>query len=94
LINRVEALRAVAAVRASGLLRLRNRKELEMRLMTLISRMILRIALAVFQIVVSGLGNAAGVADPGGTWLTEDGRARVRIERCGAKLEQVCGFIV
>jgi uncharacterized protein (DUF2147 family) len=65
-----------------------------MKLMTLISRMILRIALAVFQIVVSGLGNAAGVADPSGTWLTEDGRARVRIERCGAKLEQVCGFIV
>ncbi len=65
-----------------------------MKLTTLISRMILRIALAVFQIVVSGLGNAAGMADPSGTWLTEDGRARVRIERCGAKLEQVCGFIV
>ena len=65
-----------------------------MKLMTLISRMILRTALAVFQIVVSGLGNAAGVADPSGTWLTEDGRARVRIERCGTKLEEVCGFIV
>src|SRR5258708_1039712 len=65
-----------------------------MKLMTLISRMILRIALAVFQIVVSGLGNAAGVADPSGTWLTEDGRARVRIERCGPKLEQICGYIV
>src|SRR5258708_16994182 len=65
-----------------------------MKLMTLISRMILRIALAVFQIVVSGLGNAAGVADPSGTWLTEDGRARVRVERCGAQLEQICGYIV
>lgn len=65
-----------------------------MRLMTLISRTILRTALALFQIVIAGPGNAAGAADPSGTWLTQDGRARVRIERCGARLEQVCGFIV
>jgi uncharacterized protein (DUF2147 family) len=62
--------------------------------MTLISRTILRTALAVFQIVMVGPGNAAGAADPSGTWLTQDGRARVRIERCGTKLEQICGFIV
>jgi uncharacterized protein (DUF2147 family) len=32
--------------------------------------------------------------EPSGTWLTEDGRARIRVERCGAKLEQVCGYVV
>jgi hypothetical protein len=40
--------------------------------------------LAVVQILIAGSGNAATVADPSGTWLTEDGRARVRVERCGA----------
>ena len=65
-----------------------------MKLMTLISRTILRIVLAVVQIVIAGPGNTASVADPSGTWLTEDGRARVRVERCGASLEQICGFIV
>ena len=65
-----------------------------MKLMKLVSRTILRTALALFQIVIAGPGSAAGAADPSGTWLTQDGRARVRIERCGARLEQVCGFIV
>ena len=32
--------------------------------------------------------------EPSGTWLTEDGRARIRVERCGARLEQVCGYVV
>ena len=32
--------------------------------------------------------------EPSGTWLTEDGRARIRVERCGPKLEQLCGYIV
>jgi len=62
--------------------------------MKLISRMVVRVAVAVCQMAVVGPGNAASPADPSGTWLTEDGRARVRIERCGAKLEQVCGYIV
>lgn len=39
-------------------------------------------------------GIAASTTDPRGTWLTEDGRARIRIERCGTTLEQVCGYIV
>jgi uncharacterized protein (DUF2147 family) len=65
-----------------------------MRQMRLISRIILRVALAVCQIVIAGLGNAASVADPSGTWLTEDGRARVRVERCGVSLEQICGYVV
>ena len=65
-----------------------------MRQMKLISRTILRVALAVCLKIVVEPGNAASLVDPSGTWLTEDGRARVRIERCGAKLEQICGYIV
>lgn len=65
-----------------------------MRPMTLVSRMIVRVALAASQMAVGGPSSAASPADPSGTWLTEDGRARVRIERCGPKLEQICGYIV
>ncbi len=65
-----------------------------MRQMTLVSRMIVHATLAACLMAVAGPGNAASPADPSGTWLTEDGRARVRIERCGAKLEQICGYIV
>src|SRR5882724_10849728 len=65
-----------------------------MKQMKLISRIILRVALAICQMVIVGPGSAASVADPSGTWLTEDGRARVRVERCGVSLEQICGFVV
>ena len=67
-----------------------------MRQMTLVSRTIKRATLAACLMAVVEPGNAASAAaaDPSGTWLTEDGRARVRIERCGAKLEQICGYIV
>ena len=44
--------------------------------------------------VLAGPGFAAATPDPSGTWLTEDGRARIRVERCGPALEQVCGYIV
>lgn len=37
---------------------------------------------------------AAHAAEPFGTWLTEDGRARVRTERCGSDPSRLCGFIV
>ncbi|WP_198533479.1 DUF2147 domain-containing protein [Streptomyces sp. AcH 505] len=47
---------------------------------------------SLLALVTSGL--ASGNADPSGTWLTEDGRARIRVERCGSALEQVCGYIV
>ena len=33
-------------------------------------------------------------ADPSGTWLTEDGRARIRVERCGPQEKNVCGYVV
>jgi uncharacterized protein (DUF2147 family) len=65
-----------------------------MKQMTLISRMIMRVVLAACSMIVVEPANAASLADPSGTWLTQDGRARVRIERCGAKLEQVCGYVV
>ncbi len=42
---------------------------------------------------ISGFAVAAP-NDPSGTWLTEDGRARVRIEKCGAKNDHVCGYVV
>lgn len=36
----------------------------------------------------------ARAAEPFGTWLTEDGRARVRTEPCGSENSRLCGFIV
>ncbi|WP_246735103.1 DUF2147 domain-containing protein [Bradyrhizobium sp. S69] len=54
--------------------------------------MILRLALTASMTIRPAI--AAPSDEPSGTWLTEDGRARVRVERCGAKLEQVCGYIV
>jgi len=38
--------------------------------------------------------NAARAAEPFGTWLTEDGRARVRTERCGSDGTRLCGYVV
>ena len=31
--------------------------------------------------------------DPAGTWLTEDGRAKIRIEKCGEDNAKLCGFV-
>lgn len=39
-------------------------------------------------------GAAPAAADPSGTWLTQDGRARIRIEKCGPNREQACGYVV
>lgn len=62
--------------------------------MKTILRVTLRIAvIATLTAVVSRAGVASPV-DPSGTWVIEDGRARVRLERCGPTREQVCGFIV
>jgi uncharacterized protein (DUF2147 family) len=67
-----------------------------MRHMTLVSRMSVRsvIAACLMAVVEPGAAASPAAADPSRTWLTEDGRARVRIERCGAKLEQICGYVV
>ncbi|KQO87885.1 hypothetical protein ASF36_24460 [Methylobacterium sp. Leaf90] len=56
--------------------------------------------LATFALVAAiagatcGRPNAARAAEPYGTWLTEDGRARVRTERCGSDASRLCGFVV
>ena len=45
----------------------------------------------------AALGGASAQAlprDPSGTYLTEDGRARIRLEKCGPTNENVCGFVV
>lgn len=45
--------------------------------------------------VLGGLWSGpAFAADPFGIWLTEDGRARVRTERCGSDAARLCGFVV
>lgn len=38
--------------------------------------------------------HAATPTDPSGTYLTEDGRARVRLEKCGATNDRLCGYVV
>ncbi|KAA0114908.1 DUF2147 domain-containing protein [Methylobacterium sp. P1-11] len=40
------------------------------------------------------LCNAAQAAEPFGTWQTEDGRDRIRIERGGSDHARLCGFVV
>lgn len=37
---------------------------------------------------------AAPTQDPSGTWLTGDGRAKVRIDRCGPAGANICGKVV
>lgn len=62
--------------------------------MTCIMKMIVQSAVAASLIAAAGPSHAASATDPSGTWLTEDSRARIRVERCGATLEQICGYIV
>ena len=57
-------------------------------------------ALALLAGVAAGAGLAAQRAeaavsnDPSGVWLTEDGKARIRIEKCGATNTNICGYAV
>ncbi len=55
----------------------------------------MRIALS-SALLLAGLSAAAADAakDPSGTWLTGDGRAKIRIDRCGAGQSLVCGKVV
>ena len=57
-------------------------------------RFVLRVAITVAMMIISGRAGAAAPNDPSGTWLVEDGRARIRLERCGPSRERICGFIV
>ncbi|TGE00632.1 DUF2147 domain-containing protein [Methylobacterium nonmethylotrophicum] len=56
-------------------------------------RSILIPALAV-SLLSAGTAMAASAKDPTGTWLTEDGRAKIRIEKCGPGGTQACGTVV
>ena len=62
--------------------------------MRLVLRILLRLAVATVLSVMQGRGHAANLTEPSGTWLTEDGRARVRVEHCGAAPDRICGYIV
>jgi uncharacterized protein (DUF2147 family) len=62
--------------------------------MKILMRIIIRTVIATLLTVAQNRGQAATPIDPSGTFLTEDGRARARIERCGAAAERICGFIV
>jgi uncharacterized protein (DUF2147 family) len=62
--------------------------------MRVLFQIIIRIAVAILMMVLQNRVHAATATDPGGTFLTEDGRARVRIERCGSAPERICGYIV
>ena len=42
-------------------------------------------------IILLAVGTPASAAEPYGTWLTGDGDARIRVDRCGSNL---CGTIV
>lgn len=37
---------------------------------------------------------SAAPPDPSGTWLTQDGRARIRVEPCGRNTLLMCGYVV
>lgn len=55
----------------------------------------MRVALTA-ALLLSGIGAAAAAPaqDPSGTWLTEDGRAKIRLDRCGPGAANVCGKVV
>ncbi|MCJ2013364.1 DUF2147 domain-containing protein [Methylobacterium sp. J-076] len=51
--------------------------------------------LALFALAaLAGPARATTPTDPTGTYLTEDGRARVRLEKCGATNDRLCGYVV
>lgn len=55
----------------------------------------MRVALPA-ALILAGLAPAiaAPTQDPSGTWLTGDGRAKVRIDRCGPAASNICGKVV
>jgi uncharacterized protein (DUF2147 family) len=57
--------------------------------------MVTRTGLAALAWTLGTAGIAAAAPkDPSGTWLTEDGRARIRVEKCGARQSNLCGYVV
>ena len=47
-----------------------------------------------FGFLAAASAVAAPARDPSGTWLTEDERARIRVEKCGPSQDNLCGFVV
>lgn len=62
--------------------------------MTSVMKVIVHSAVAASLSAAIEMSHAASPTDPSGTWLTEDGRARIRVEHCGATPEQICGYLV
>jgi len=55
----------------------------------------MRLALSAALLLAGVSAAAADTAkDPSGTWLTGDGRAKIRIDRCGPGQKLVCGKVV
>lgn len=44
-------------------------------------------------LALPGMAQAAP-RDPSGVWLTEDGKARIRVEKCGPQNASLCGYAV
>lgn len=42
----------------------------------------------------AAVAREGGSLDPAGTWLTEDGRAKIKVEKCGADHAHLCGSVV
>ena len=60
-------------------------------------RIVLRSALVLGALAAAAIGPTTASAapkDPSGTWLTEDGRAKIRVDRCGQGGTKVCGKVV
>lgn len=76
----------------SRMLQRLNRKVPLMKKIAL--RLTARALIAIVMMSSANRGEAAAPADPSGTWLVEDGRARIRLERCGPARERICGYIV
>lgn len=50
--------------------------------------------LAGLAVLLPGLAQAVTPNDASGTWATEDGRARIRTEKCGPQNANLCGYVV
>jgi uncharacterized protein (DUF2147 family) len=59
----------------------------------MVFKVALRAVLAALTLA-AGASWATAADDPSGTWLTQDRRARIRIERCGPGGAQLCGYVV
>lgn len=49
---------------------------------------------ALAALMAAPAGAAAPHRDPSGTWLTQDGKARIRVEKCGPQEKNLCGYAV